>query len=119
MAKFYNFNIEKIKKEYIKLAIPIMEQAWDDLFLEIQENSPVDTWLYLSTHLNRGVRIEGKKIIAEVENIWKYPEKVESGWRSSPVNWHLRNGRVYNSVGAEVYEKSVKKIWQNLIDKLK
>lgn len=119
MAKFYSFNIEKVKKQYINIAIPIMEKACDDLYSEIQENSPVDTGYYLSKHIHKWVRQEWNTLIAEVENIGKYPEKVEGGWRKTPVNWHLRNWKIYNSIGAETYQNSLNKVWKNLIDKLK
>lgn len=65
------------------------------------------------------MRQEGDTIIAEVENIWEYPEKVEDWWRKTEVNWHLNNWQVIQAKGAKVYVKSVRKVWDKLLSKLR
>ena len=115
----YELNIESLKWKLLKSVVPVVKQLTDELYLEIQTNSPVDTGTYLWQHRNEWVTIEWNKVIWKVSNQWDYPEKVEFGWRKTAVQWHLKNGTIYVSKGAETYEKSLLKIKQKFINKLK
>jgi hypothetical protein len=90
MTKVFTFDMNKLKKRLLTNQRGILEDATNELYIEIQQNSPVDTGYYLSKHRNKGVRYEEGKMIGEVENIGDYSEKVEEGWRRTPVNWHLQ-----------------------------
>ena len=119
MSKFYDFNIESVKRKLISEAVPIMQKACDELYLEIQKNSPVDTGYYLSKHRKKEVVVKWNTVVAEVENMSDYPERVEDWFRQKAVNWHLQKWEIYYSQGADTYKKSVRKVWERFINNLK
>lgn len=115
----YELNIDSLKNKLLKSVVPVVKWIVDELYLEIQINSPVDTWTYLSQHRNEWVTVENGMVVWRVSNEWDYSEKVEFGWRKTAVNWHLKNWTIYVSKWAETYEKSLLKIKKKFIDKLK
>lgn len=119
MTKVFTFDMNKLQNKLLQNARADLEDATNELYIEIQQNSPVDTWYYLSKHYNKWVRFEDWKMIWEVENMWEYPEKVEGWWRNTPVNWHLQKWEIFYSVWAMTYQKSLQKVWERFIAKLK
>lgn len=118
--KTFTINIEKIKKHYEKQIIPIVKETTDDLYFQAILNSPVDTGTFQKQHRNEWVRQEWSKIIGIVSNQWEYSERVETWFRRSPVNWNRKTKwDIYYSVGANVYEISLEKVKQKLLNKLK
>ena len=67
-----------------------------------------------------GVVTVGSTVMGTIENDVEYAERVEKGFRKSPVNWHIDDRRqIYVSVGADVYAKTLAKAKDSLISKLK
>lgn len=89
-----------------------------ELHLELQINSPVASGQYISQHRIKPVQEQPNAIVWGVENIGEYSEKVEEWWRSKSVNWNLKNGQIYHSKWANVYEKSVQNKKDLLFKKL-
>lgn len=119
MSRVISFSVDKISKKALAWLWSEMNSATNELYMEVFQNSPVDTGYYQSNHRNKWVRIEGVKLIWAVENESDYPETLEEGWRKTPVNWHLQKWEIYVSVGADTYKKSVQKVGERLFDRLK
>lgn len=119
MTRVITFDVNKASRKVLKSTARDINNATNELYMEVYQNSPVDTWYYISRHRNKGIREEWDRIIWEVENQGEYPETLEEGWRKWPVNWHLQKWEIYYSVWADVYKKSVQKVGQKLLDKLK
>lgn len=118
MATNFTITSDKLTKFAKKVAINAVHSTVDVLYLEIQKLSPIRTGTYASGHRNMWVRIEGDKVIWEVKNTGKYPERVEfwfwKNWgiwnRYTAVNWHLRNWSIYHDKGARTYQKALLKV---------
>lgn len=118
MAKSFTFNIPLYVKAVSDSLVSTVVEINNEIYFEILKNSPVDTWKFLSQNRNEWVRQEWNIIIWRIINEWEYPEKVEWGWRKTPVNWHLRSWGVYFDIWAHPFEKSIKKVEEKFYKKL-
>ncbi len=118
MAKSFSFNIPLYTKAVTDSLVWTVVDINNELYFEILKNSPVDTWEFIQNNRNEWVRQEWSTIIWKISNEGEYPEKVEWGWRKTPVNWHLRSWEVYFDIWAHPFEKSLKKVEQNFYKKL-
>lgn len=99
--------------------VPIVAKATDALHADAKFFSPVDTGAYKAGHRNLGVVTQGNLVIGTVENEMEYAERVEDGFRKTPVNWHIDDRRqIYVSKGADVYKKSLAKASETLMQDL-
>jgi hypothetical protein len=81
--------------------------------------TPVDTWTYLKQNKKRPIRIENDKVIGEVVNEWEYSERVEYGFRSTAVNWHMNDGTIFRNIWANTYQRAILKVKDRFIKRLK
>ena len=113
MPTSFTLTADRIVKLTLEAVKPKVERATNELYMQIRMLSPVRTGVYISGHRNMGVRIEGNKVIGEVMNQGKYPERVEFGFgrngglgnRMTAVRWHLMNGQIFYNKGANTYQK--------------
>lgn len=119
MRKF-EFNIKSLGNQILKENYDKVSQTTDELYINLRKLSPVDTWKYLNSHRNKWVRFEWNKIIWTIVNTDEKAEKIETGWRKSPVNWNRKlNWDNFYSVWAKVYELALKRIEDRFYNKLK
>lgn len=118
MAKEFKFNIPLYVKAVTDSLVWTVVETNNELYMEILKNSPVDTWTFIQQNRNMWVKQEWNTIIWRIENEWEYSEKVEWGWRKTPVNWHLRDWSIYFDIWAMPFERSIAKIEKNFIKKL-
>jgi hypothetical protein len=110
MPIIFKLDFKNLKKNVLKDISRTVSKVTNMVYQDIIELSPIDTWEYLSNHKNMGIRIEKTRVIWTIENVWEYTERVEKGFRKTPVNWHLLNiWQIYYSRGANVYEKAIAK----------
>ncbi len=118
MAKEFKFNIPLYTKAVTDNLVWTVVDTTNEVYFEILKNSPVDTGTFIGQNRNEWVKQEWDTITWKVSNEWEYSEKVEWGWRKTPVNWHRNDWTIYNSIWANTYELSVAKVKQNFIKKL-
>lgn len=126
MAQTLVISEETLKQFALKSAIDVVHRTTDNLYLKIQEMSPIRTWEYASRHRNMWVRVEWDQCIGEVINDGNYSERVElwfwKNWgiwnRTTEVNWRLRNWSTYRWKWANTYRRwleKVRPIFNNLL----
>lgn len=104
------FTAESLKKTVLNSYVKPVKEATNNLYIDIRKFSPIKTGRYRSWHKNLWVRVFKDKVVWTVENVWEYPQKIETGWKRKAVNWNLQSiWQIYHSVGANVYKKAVEK----------
>jgi hypothetical protein len=111
----FKFPVDWLKKKILESVTKWIQKSQDELLIEINRYSPVDTWTFQSQNRKLPVRVWNNEVIWVIENIWDYPERVERWFRNAPVNWHLDNGQIYNSVGANTYKRSLERKKANIL----
>lgn len=114
----FKFDTTKLVNNSLKWLEKWMRKSVDELFIEVNRLSPVDTWKYQKWHKKHPVSIQGNQIIGKISNEGEYPDKVEEGWRKTEVNWHTP-AWIYRDVGANTYRRALERKKSSIINNLK
>jgi hypothetical protein len=115
----FKFTPEKLIHNTLQNIFVWMRKSTDELLIEINRLSPIDTWTFQKQNRKLPVRIEWNKVIWTIINEWNYSERVETWFRQNPVNWHLENWEIFNNIWANTFQRALRRKKANILYNLK
>lgn len=93
---------------FVKTARKYVAEKRKEAYFFIKKNSPVKSSHYTNATYTTQIIETDTMVYSSIVNAMNYSLKVEEGWRSKPVNWHLADGSIYRAKWARVFERAKK-----------
>ncbi len=120
MAKAYTLDLWKYKNKILSDVEWIVQEVTWNIYHDVIKFSPIDTWEYVSWHKYLWVTRKWSIVKWVVENIWEHPERVETWFKKTPVNWNLKKmWQTFYSVWAKPYERAIEKNKEYFVSKMR